>query len=1369
MARVFISHASADREWASEIRGWLVDDGHEVFLDLHPVDGLIVGEEWEPELYRRLRWADAVVCVVTQTYLESVWCAAEVGIAKGNGSRLLPVRVAADVVHPLLKSLQQSNAAADPAVARQKLVVALRRLDAGGGLGWSDDRSPYPGLVAFDTDRHRVFFGRAREAADIAELLRKPATRAQTAIQFVIGPSGCGKSSLVRAGVIPLIAEESLWVPLDPMVPGTDPVAALARSLAVARRRAGIDPKSASLRERLVGNGLRDIAEEILLAEQAGVDGKLLLVIDQFEELLRRTAPRDRADFVDLLIPAVGGPLQILATLRPEFLDPLGTDPALSRIQTRTHPVQPLRKDALREVIEGPARVAGLTIEDGLVDALLADTDSGEALPLLAFTLEQLSDGLRRGDLLSHRRYREIGGVRGALDRQADTALAQAQATTGHSRDEIIAVLLRLVTVDENGVPTRDRVARAEFSESAQQMIDAFVTHRLLITAEEDEGIVVSAAHEAFLRNWSPLSEAIADQSAALRARRAVEIAAAEWKQDDKPVRLWERDRLAVAMKDTGARLRMLPRPQLRHWPPRLWQLSTTRVETSSRAREFLEHSYRRDRLRRGRATVVLSALLCVALVAAVVAIVQQQHAVARQHTAVARQLLAQADQLRDVDPRTAIRLGLAADRIDPGSETRQWLINMLSTTRYAGTVDGPPKNVDRLAFSPDGQTLAIQQTNGTIALWGVSDSGRAQALGEPLTGISDITDIAFTPDGKTLLTGAGLDRNARAARSGQSSYGEPSYESSSVDGLIWWDVTDPAHPRQKVRAALSIPEKLQFDFAPATMLAISSAYTEPTTLWDLTDPEHPVPTATILPREEAIDAAEFSPDGKLLVTATIKALTIWDVSDRHSPRPVGGSGLGPAILRHLAFSPDGHQLVVSPSTSGAARWDITDPAHPRAEPGIETIWSRVAFAPAGDVIAGAVNNGVSLSVLDNTANTIRAGPWLVGQPAAITAIAFSANGILAVGGPDGRTTLWTIDAHTQPQPIGRPFTGEVGMVAAPCGVATSGDLIATGGRSGKVDLWGTGNPGMPVRTATFDTEHFDYLNDNRISCIALSPDGKTLATGGADRTVALWDVGDRQHPRRLGVPLTGLAGDVTTLAFSPDSKRLAAGSDENSLAWDIEIRDAPRRLGRGIHEAVMKQISFTADGRVLAMGSAHRELTFWDFTDSDRPIRLGGLPLAQNTPVAYSPVTGVLVVIENGAGQFWDVADPAHPAPVGNAVRPDIGNFGAQFDATGTILAIYGSQQVQMWLVGDPAHPTRIGEPRDAGAFDIMSATFTADSKRLITGHEKGAVVDWDLRRLHDLRRDPAEIGCQTVGSALGPDSWRQYIQELPYRDTCG
>ena len=74
MARVFISHASDDTERAGQLHRWLVAEGHEVFLDRDLRDGILVGDDWRERLHERLRWADAVVCVVTSTAVNSPWC-----------------------------------------------------------------------------------------------------------------------------------------------------------------------------------------------------------------------------------------------------------------------------------------------------------------------------------------------------------------------------------------------------------------------------------------------------------------------------------------------------------------------------------------------------------------------------------------------------------------------------------------------------------------------------------------------------------------------------------------------------------------------------------------------------------------------------------------------------------------------------------------------------------------------------------------------------------------------------------------------------------------------------------------------------------------------------------------------------------------------------------------------------------------------------------------------------------------------------------------------------------------------------------------------------------------------------------------------
>ncbi len=511
MARVFLSHASEDVELACELHAWLVDQRHTVFLDRDLRHGLAVGEDWERRLHERLRWADAVLCIITSAYVKSTWCAAEVGVSRSRGSRLLPVVAEPGVVHPLLPVTQYADYADDPGTARAEVAEALRRIDVAGGLGWPEGRNPFPGLRAFDADLHSVFFGRAGETQALAGLLRSPAERADGQLLLVVGPSGCGKSSLVRAGLLPVMADEPGWWTLPPLVPGADPVGALAHQLAARVRQLGVGWTVTQVRERLDHDdrALVVLAEELLLAApDSGRRHRLLVVVDQFEELLTQANQAGRARFAELLRPTLAGPVQVVGTLRPEFFDQLLASEELAGLPVRTFPLRPLRRDALHTVIEAPADRASIAVDGELVDRLVSDTDSGQALPLLAFTLAQLADGVARGGQLSSARYDQLGGVQGALTRQAEAALAEAVAG-GHSRTEVVAALLRLVTVDEQGRPTRWRVNHDQLPAAVAGTLDPFVDRRLVTTDTDNGAVVVEVAHEAFLAAWPPLAATV--------------------------------------------------------------------------------------------------------------------------------------------------------------------------------------------------------------------------------------------------------------------------------------------------------------------------------------------------------------------------------------------------------------------------------------------------------------------------------------------------------------------------------------------------------------------------------------------------------------------------------------------------------------------------------------------------------------------------------------------------------------------------------------------------------------------------------------------------------------------------------------------
>ncbi len=595
----------------------------------------------------------------------------------------------------------------------------------------------------------------------------------------IVGPSGCGKSSLLNAAVVPLLGSDPAWLTMPRLMPGSDPLPELARALAATATRLGMGWSASDVRGVLEGgaDGLRRVADDLLAADPA-THQRLLVSIDQAEELFTRTTPAARARFADLLRNAVTGPVQVVAAMRSEFLDDVRDLPELAGVSIEAYVLAPLDREMLRDVIEQPAKVARLRLENGLAAQLVADTDSGEALPLLAFTLRQLADGLPTGGTLSLARYQDLGGVRGALTQHADTALADAVRTSGLTEREVLAGLTRLVTIDETGRRARRRIRLDGLAEPLRVALQVFVERRLLLSDTDDHGQVwLTVAHEALLTGWRPLDTATADITVALRTARAVEQAAADWNSAGRPEHyLWDDKRLTV----TATTLGMTSGNGSRN------PTASPIVELDDEAQAFLDATARRvhaiqerERRRRTRTITVLSTLLVLALIAAGLAVWQQQRARSAQDTAIARGMVAEADRIRDRDPRGALQLGVAADHLDPSPLTRASLqLTLTSSSQF------------RTLRSHTGARSTVWRLTRTGAPWPPpaptrpSDCGTSATLASPG---SSAHPSPATPAGCTTW---------RFPRTGAR---WPPLASTRPSGCgIWPTVTDPAssaHP----------------------------------------------------------------------------------------------------------------------------------------------------------------------------------------------------------------------------------------------------------------------------------------------------------------------------------------------------------------------------------------------------------------------------------------------------------------------------------------------------------------------------------------------------------------------------------------------
>ena len=320
MVHVFISYAAPDRTIADEVAGWLRADGHEPFLAHDLRNGIGAGENWKQRLYNELHEVDAMIGVVTASFVTSPWCPAELGIADARGCLLIPLRAETCVEHPLIQDRQYVDYQADPQQARDRVLQAVRLLDDGRGP-WRAGDNPFPGLEPFIPEFSRVFFGRTAEAREVLNRLRAMSSTA--GILAIVGPSGCGKSSLLNAGVVPLLDSDPAWLAVPTLVPGTDPLPELARALAATATRLELSWSASDIHSRLEAgaDGLRRVADDLLAVGSGTHQRRLLVTVDQTEELFTRTTPAALERFAQLLRDAITGPVQVVAAMRSEFLD----------------------------------------------------------------------------------------------------------------------------------------------------------------------------------------------------------------------------------------------------------------------------------------------------------------------------------------------------------------------------------------------------------------------------------------------------------------------------------------------------------------------------------------------------------------------------------------------------------------------------------------------------------------------------------------------------------------------------------------------------------------------------------------------------------------------------------------------------------------------------------------------------------------------------------------------------------------------------------------------------------------------------------------------------------------------------------------
>lgn len=415
--------------------------------------------------------------------------------------------------------------------------------------------NPFPGLRPFETEEYRLFFGREGQSDALLERLSRAHFLA------VVGTSGSGKSSLVRAGMLPalrggMMAGAGSGWRIAVMRPGNDPFGELADALGqedVLRGAGGGLPPAegrAVIEATLRGGslGLVGAARGARLSEHE----KLLVVVDQFEELFRFRAARpasstgdDASAFVKLLLEAARQremPIYVVLTMRSDFLGDCAQFQGLPEaINDGQYLIPRMTRDERRVAITGPVGVTRGKMTEPLVNRLLNDVgDNPDQLPILQHALMRTWDywaaHRREREPIGLEHYEAIGTMSDALSLHADEAWDELP----DERSRLIAELL-FKALTERGADNREIRRPTRLSEicaitgaSAEEAVSVIEIFRragrsfLMPPAGTPLApeTVIDISHESLIRNWERLKKWVDEEAQSARIYRRVAEAA---------------------------------------------------------------------------------------------------------------------------------------------------------------------------------------------------------------------------------------------------------------------------------------------------------------------------------------------------------------------------------------------------------------------------------------------------------------------------------------------------------------------------------------------------------------------------------------------------------------------------------------------------------------------------------------------------------------------------------------------------------------------------------------------------------------------------------------------------------------------------